>query len=449
MSQFKFLKKTILMFSTAMLAAPFAYAETLEGAVTKTLAKHPQVESALASVKGAEQERKEQRSGYFPELSVSATGGRIFGNNSTSRGLSVTRGEGYSYLWEGSVTARQKLFDGFETKNRVNSAKATEQAAVLELADVRESLAFRAVQTYVSLVRVHKGLGMLQGQEKSVKNYLSRISQSVDDGAADESELQQARDVSVILDNFIADYEGQARALASDFSELTGYLPGDELVEPSAPLENIPENVEDAIAIAKEKHPLLRSAQYQAQSAKHEISAEKSALIPKFDGELSYLKKDQDDIIGGEVEDGKAVVRMNWTYEMGGAQHARVKRRTYEHHEAQARINEVERGIERAVRQAYAEHDTAQRQFENQKRRMDLNKKLLDTYEVQFEGARISLLQLMQADNQVLITDLERTNAKSRVLLARYGILAAMGQLQDALGVQIAEVQGMYPAHEP
>ncbi|MCB9982465.1 MAG: TolC family protein [Rhodospirillales bacterium] len=413
-------------------------AETLEQAVSVTLSQHPQVESAQAALNRSQEFRKEEFSAYFPEVTVNGTGGRIYGDNSTSRGLSVARGTGYSYLWEGSVAARQKIFDGQETLNRVGAARAQARAAELALADVRENLAYRTVEAYLNLMRVQKGLVLLKGQQKTVDDYLERIRTMVDDGAADEAELQQARDVSVILDNFIADYEGQARNLESDYAELTGRLPESALEVPTVSLDQIPEDLKAALSQAQKNHPLLRSAQFQAQSAESDMKAEKSTYIPKFDGELSFLKSDKDDVIGGEVEDGKAVVRMNWGFETGGAQKARIKQKLYDYKEAQARISEISRQIERAIRQAYAEKDTAQRQLENQKRRQDLNKKLLDTYEVQFEGARISVLQLMQADNQELLTRLETENAKNRLLIAQYGILAAMGRLQQAMNLEVA-----------
>ncbi|MEM7650855.1 MAG: TolC family protein [Pseudomonadota bacterium] len=443
MSRVKTRKTKILSGVSALalyaLCVPFgAHAETIEQTLISALTHHPQVESAQAALRTAEQSQKEQYSAYFPEIDVNATGGRIFGNNSTSRGLSVTRGEGYSHLWEGSVAARQLIFDGLETKNRVSAARAETKAAHHSLQDTRENLAFRTTQTFVNLLRVQRGLGLLRGQEKTVKDYLDRITSMVEDGAADEAELQQATDVSVILDNFIADYEGQLQTLESDYVELTGHLPENELEQPTIALDQIPQDVNEAIEIAKSTHPLLRAAKMQSNSAMFDMEAERSTFAPKFDGELSYLKRDQDDIIGGELEDGKAVVRMNWGFETGGGQKARIKQRKFEHKQALARIAEVERQVERSVRQAYAELYTASKQHENQRRRHELNKKLLETYEVQFEGALISVLQLMQADNQVLITKLESSNAQMRVLAAQYGVLAAMGQLQKSMNLEIA-----------
>jgi adhesin transport system outer membrane protein len=446
---FLFKKLFLLTGVTALCVSSPARAETLEQALSTALSQHPQVEGAMATLRSAEEAEKEEYSGYFPELSVSTTGGRIFGDNSTSRGLSVTRGSGYSYLWEGSVSARQMLFDGMETKNRVDAAKADIRANALSIADIRETLALKVVRTYLNLLRVRKGLSLLRGQEKIVADYLSRITTMVNDGAADEAELQQAKDVAVILDNFIADYEGQARALESDYVELTGHFPEGALEPPVLNLQKIPEDVQTAIEIAKAGHPLLQSAQFETKSSEYGVKAERAAYIPKFDGELSYMKTDKEDVIGGEVEDAKAVVRMNWEFETGGAQKARIKQRTYEYKEAVARADDVRRQIERSVRQAYAERQTARRRLENQKKRHELNQKLLETYKVQFEGALISVLQIMRADNQVLLTKLEESNAQSRVMISEYGILAAMGHLQKALSIETSSASSSYLRHAP
>ena len=268
------------------------------------------------------------------------------------------------------------IFDGFETKNRVDAAHADMKSSALSLRDVQENLAFQTVETYVNLMRVQKALELLRTQGKSAQDYLSRITSMVEDGAADEAELQQARDVTIILDNFIADYEGQARTLASDYYQLTGRMPETALEKPAMDDGQIPADAQSAVTIAKEHHPLLKSLQHQSRASLYSAEAEKAQYYPQVDGELSYLKSDKEDILGGEVVDARAVLRMNWAFETGGAQKARIKQRTYDYKQARAQTAETERQIENAIMQAYAEMDTAKRQLKNQKQRQELNEKL-------------------------------------------------------------------------
>src|SRR5688572_23342839 len=110
-----------LLVSTGLLlilASTSAHAEALSGPVESALAAHPSIEAAQAAKKVAEEKESEERSDYFPTVSANVAGGRMFGDNSTSRGLNVTRGTAYSWLWEGSAQLNQPIFDGMETSHR-------------------------------------------------------------------------------------------------------------------------------------------------------------------------------------------------------------------------------------------------------------------------------------------------------------------------------------------
>jgi len=415
------------------------HAETLEQAVQMTLSSHPSIDTAKVGSSVAEEQKREERSGYFPTVGISGQTGRIYGDNSTSRGLTVSRGSAYSNYWEGALTARQPIYNGFQTGNRVESAEAKINSANMTLLDVSERLAFGVAQAYVDLLRARKGLVMLQAQAGKVSDYEKRIKNMVDEGAADEAEHQQARDIRVILDNMISDYQGQARKAEAYYTELTGNLPAEELVVPTPHIELIPENIDEAIAYAKGNHPALKAAKLTSESAEYDAAAEKGALYPELDGEFSYMESDKEETLGGEVTDGRAIVRLNWDFETGGAQLARIEQKKLRQKESVSQMYEMERQMERAIRLAYADRQTAQQQSEGQQRRYDLNKKLFETYNVQFEGARITLLQLMQSDNQLFTTQLEKMNGTFRSVVAEYAILAGMGRLTETLDATVAQ----------
>ena len=115
-----------------------AHAETLQDSVATALATHPSVEAALATGDREDETIKEEKSGYYPSINVGASGARAYIDNSTSRGLTTTRGAAYTWIWEGNVSANQMIYDGWETQNRVKAAQARSQAADLNVVDVRE-----------------------------------------------------------------------------------------------------------------------------------------------------------------------------------------------------------------------------------------------------------------------------------------------------------------------
>ena len=437
-----------LCFSCALLlsTSTLAYAERLETMVSSALSYHPSVEAAQAQKNASTQDERAAYSGYFPELSVSGTLGRMYGDNSTSRGLSVTRGAGYSYLWEGSASLSQTIFDGFKTPSQVASARAKEKSVSMTLVDVRETLALRAVQAYLNVMRTRAGLAMLKKHLVKVDDYLQRIKIAVDEGSSDDAQYQQARDVKVILEGFITDYTAQVRAAEVDYYEASCHFPAKAMELPAPNTQFIPDDIEAALSYARTEHPAIKSSLYVTKAAQEDIDVETSSLYPEVTGEISYYETDKEDLIGGEAVDKRAVVRVSWDLETGGAQLARIKKKKFDHQRAVAKKNEIERRLENQVRMAYSNLNAAKEQLEHKRTRKELNEKLLETYKVQFEGARITLLQLMQADNQFFNTRLEKLNTDFKVISSLYAVLASIGRLQDSM--MLASLDKAPAAHE-
>lgn len=428
------MKRSILLaLVVSATALPFrpSFAESIRDSVDRAVSAHPSIEAALAGKVVAKEEYRETRSGLYPEFSANVSAGRIFGDNSTSRGLSVSRGTAYSNLGEGSASLRQPLFDGMETFNRMDAAQARTESADYNVADVQESLALRAVQAHLTVMQAQEILDETKAYHSVIKDYLDRIQLMVDEGVADESETAQAENISLMLESTVTDYEGQLNAAYALYKEVIGQMPMSDLQKPSVSLSVIEEDVDRAINFAKINHPLVRSGEKDLEAAGYDVKAEYGGYYPDIDGELSYLKRDQKEEIGGEVVDARALLKMSWEFETGGAQTARTKKTRAQYSEILAQNREVIRTIEGDIRRAYAEYETAKKQMDLVKQREDVTKNLFEAYEVQFEGARVRLLQLMQAENQLFNAQLESITAEYRHLLAQYGILASTGNLLE------------------
>lgn len=413
-------------------------AQALSDTMRLAVQNHPQVEQVKARLNAADEEESSQFSKYFPELTASTYAGRMYGDNSTSRGLTTTRGAAYSDIWEASLSAKQRIFDGFETSSRVYAAKEQKLSTEMTLDDVREQIALRSSSAHLAVLKARAALTLLEKQNANVADYMQRIKIAVDEGAADEAEYQQARDIRVMLDGYVADYKGELAAATSQYFEVTGEMPPEKMDRPVMNLSEIPDGVDDAIAAAINSHPIIRAAGFVSKSTDYAIDAEEALLYPDLDGELSYLQSDRAEELGGEATDARAIVRMTWKFETGGGQLARIRKKKYEHGEAMAREKDARRQVESRLRLAYAEFSTAKSKLENQKERLELTRKLHETYETQFEGGKVSLLQLMQAENQLMSARLESMMSKYRLMNAGFAILAGMGKLQKSILEQTA-----------
>lgn len=441
--------KRILLSSclvAGMLSHPAA-AETLEQAMVEALNHHPQVAQAVASRSAATESKKEEASGYYPHLNASVTGGRVYGDNSTSRGLTVTRGAAYSGYGEGSVGMDQMIFDGFAVRNKVAAAENRAESADKMILNVREDLAQKTVLYYLDVMRSAETLKQAKDHSAKIADYQSRIDSMVKEGAADESMSVQARDIKAQLDLTIIDLQGQLEGASARYAEMVGHAPVMPLVKPVPNIALIPTDIDAAIKQAMTTHPELQAARMVEEAYEHDTKAQKAAYYPNLNGELSYLKRDQSDLIGGEAIDARALVRMNWAWSVGGAEIARVKKSKFQQAESRAQRAEKERQIESTVRSSFADMMAAKERLALQNERLKINEDLFKTYQAQFEGSKVNLLQLLQTDNALFNTKLGVVNAEFRLLASQYAVVAGLGQLQNAVGIvpnKVSRITGAY-----
>lgn len=431
---------TLGLSSVLLATAPVApaKAESLLEAVDATLSNHPRHEVALLQIEAAEQKRKEQRSAFFPVLRGGASGGRIYGDNSTSRGLNVTRGAGYSWLWEGNVSLTQNLFNGLGTINRHSAAKERETAAEYTKDDVREMLTMETVLAYIDVLRCDESLAVLEEYLGAMQNYEPQFKVLVDQGAVDSTDQNQASDMVSRLENLIYDFEAQKQSALSRYKMMTGRMPETALVKAFPPL-NIPDDVDMATAWALENHPQILAALGESNAAWHDSEVEKSAFFPKLDSEFSYMKKDQEDVIGGEVVDARALLKMNWAFSTGGAEINKFKHSRKLYQEALAKRRDLERTLTNNIQSSWIERNKLNAQKQVGDRRLSLSKALLSTRGDQFEGGQISLLELMQAHNQDYGLQLEAIQLDHAQLSSDFMVLANMGALYSRLTPQAAD----------
>ena len=422
----------ISVFAISVLFPGTVYADLLQ-TVEAALNYHPSIKAAEAASEIAAQEKRETFSRYFPELSVSASAGRVYGDNATSRGTITTRGSGYSYTADGNITASQLLFDGFETQNRYDASKARVDSAIQNLLDTKENMALQGVGAYIAVLKAQKSLTLLNGYMPQLQGYQKKLKTMVDEGVADLSELSQAQNIQLVLDDIVVGYEGDLEASLAQYIEVTGKAPEGKLKLPVPNLTLIPKTVSEAADMAVASHPSLQALEYDREAALYDSKAAKGLLTPDFTGEFSYYQKDLKEELGGEVVDGKALVRMNWNFSTGGAQLAQIKKAKYQTIEAQANADIQRQSIIRDVKISYSGMRVSAKREELAKDRALTARDILETTKKQFDGGKVKLLQLMQAENSYLNAKLTAENAKLDYLIAQYQILATSGKLISSL----------------
>lgn len=408
-------------------------AETLDEAISYAVKNHPAVKAAAAGREAAYETVNEQKSGYYPDISIGAAAGRIYADNTTTRGMTVTRGAGYSWFGEGSANIRQTIYDWSQTSNRVNAALSRHLSADASVAEREDAISYQVAQAYIQILRAQTLRDKAQKNVDSAKDYMRRIQSLVTDGGADESELSRAKDIVSVGENALLQYEADYQIALASYIEAVGRLPEGELSKPYFNLGLIPGDIDAATEYALANNPQIKAAAYEERAAGFDSKTQQANIMPKLNAEMSYMKRDQDDVIGGEAEDGRALLRMTWDYSVGGAQLAAQRRSADLQEEARMNKSAMERIIMRDVRVAWAGLDVSRRQKENEAKRLKSANDTLANYREQYEGTKKTVLDLMQADMQVFNADVAYHNVYYKEMDAAFALAATLGLLEDVV----------------
>ena len=130
-----------LLVSVALAFPGTASAETIFGALTRAYQNNSELNSARAGVRVTDENVPIAKSGYRP--TIAATGSLNYQNSS---GTDLRTG---SF----GVQINQTLFDGFQTKNNVLSAKSRVFASRESLRNTEQNILYNAAAAYLDVIR--------------------------------------------------------------------------------------------------------------------------------------------------------------------------------------------------------------------------------------------------------------------------------------------------------
>jgi len=422
----------LLVALVATTSACTASAETIEQAITHAVQNHPSIRASQAAADAAYQTIIEEKSAYYPTVSADASFGRVYSNNTTTRGLSVSRGIGYGWVGEGSGNISQTLYNWGATKNGVQSAAYRYDSANALSKSQGLSIALQAAQSYLQLLRARMLLDKATVNDAQMADYYTRIEAAFNNGGADESQLSRAQDLVSLAKNSILQYESDLQIAQANYKESVGRLPKSDVADPSIATAVLPKTIEEAAQLALMINPQVQSLEADIMALASDADRESVNTLPVLNAELSALKRDQKDLIGGEAEDVRGLVTANWNYSIGGAQAAAQDRAVFQREQARHDYEALKRLIERDVEVAWVSYNLARARKNNEIERLEAAEKTLETYQEQYEGGQQTLLDVMSVINT-------RFFAEQDYLNIFYEEMSAVYNLKSVIGLPLAE----------
>ena len=425
-----------------------AHARTLKEAIEVTLTKHPALQRDIALSRAAEKGIDQADANFLPTVDLDSEGGYQYTNSPATRSR-VGRGPGDSagislFRQDNNLTFRQMAFDGFLSHNQAESARAGFDASKESVSFTGELLGLRVVQLYIDVLRTQEFVSEAEANVNQLSEITAQIRQLAKSGRGTGSDVDQAESRLAFGRSSLEQQRGLFRAAIARYVEFVGEEPRD-LANPGVPTYRRPPDEDSAVRQAVVDNPAGRFTAATYRSKLADAKAADAPFYPRLDAELLGSSGKNLDGIRGRDSDFNARLRLRYNAFNGFGDVAKRDRTGEEANAAQEDDNERHRQIREDVRVAFRNLVTAQDRIVPLRQHTDVAEKVLKGYRGQFELGRRSLLDLLDAQNELYQSQLARSDGEYTVVLSNYELLFAMGRILEAVGVPIPADPGKTP----
>lgn len=394
---------------------------------------HPEVRLAAEQRSTAGFASREAFAAYLPQVSANiGTGNRKYDAVNKPGSVSPAYTDDAKSV---GLTARQLLYDFGATGGRVDAQRAREAAAEARLATRRSELVLRAISAWHEVFRARQQRRLAEVNRQSRQQILDFIEERERLGGSSRSDvlrvqarLSDAQAALVATDNRLV-------AAESGYRETFAAAPPAGLTLPEAvPLD--PARFTDTNALVQQNALVVESLA-QSQAAGFDAKSSAAAILPSLHFEVSATRRD----IGGPGTPGtdQAVgLVLQHNFYTGGADTARVNQAQQKAVESRLELDTLRRQLERALSQTLADARYTEALIVARKDGVQVAAQAYGSVREQFAFRRGTLLDLLQAQEELYIAGRDMIDAVVDHALARYRLLHLAMALTPVFELDIA-----------
>jgi len=412
-----------------------AHAVTLSEAVTLALSSNPDIGIVASNRKAVDEELKQARGLWLPQIDAAAGIGRERTNDRSTRALAnLSNDELTLTRQEASLTLQQRIFDGFEANSTIEREKARVESAARRVAENSEFLALDAVGAYLEVVRQRELVRLAEQNLNIHLTILDAVRQRLAGGGGSRADVVQTEARAARARATLTQSLNDLRDSEAVFTRVVGQYP-DELQAVEFPSGVLPADIDAAVGQAGSNNPTTKIFEADVRSSSAEVSLAESPFYPSITLEAETEYNDGRDGINTYEFNSQVMFRLRWNLFRGGIDRAARQ-------EALARLSENKNRrmrsfveAQREMRQSWFALEANRQRVEDLSDAVKFNMETRDAYRQQFEVAQRTLLDVLDAENELFVSSGQLVTAQTNELIASYRILAVGGQLLETLDV--------------
>ncbi len=398
-----------------------ASAQTLEDALSEAYANNPTLQASRAALRATDEGIPQAKDGWRPRVELLGD----FGGQRDRQNVGTRKDTFLNYGVSLRVT--QSLYDGGRTKSEVAAAEADIQAERARLVATEQDVLSAVIAAYMDVVQNEAVLDLTSQNETRLRRQLEATADRFEVGEVTRTDVAQAESRVARASSDVIQAEANLEVARAAYQEAVGSMPGN-LVVPTPSLQ-LPTSRDEAVTFATERSPDVLAAVWDRRSALRDIRTAYADLLPSVDlvGEASRDRnKANSDSLSNQLSFSASLTVP--LYQQGAVQ-SQV-RETKQLAAQSLRLIEVARraAIEDAT-SSWETHQAALATIEAIEEEVRATEIALEGVEQEaLVGAR-TVLDVLDAEQEVLDARVSLVQAERDELVARYDLLSAVGTL--------------------
>ncbi len=424
---FRVLTRAAAVALTAALATAPARAETLADALIAAYKNSNLLDQNRAVLRAADEDVAVAVAQLMPVISYTIQAGWSRTETTTFFGTPTIVEATNASL---TLSAELLLWDFGRRDLGIEIAKGSVLATRHALVNVEQQVLLAAVQSYVNVLLTQEIVALRQSNVRLITQELRAAQDRFDVGEVTRTDVAIAEARLAAARSALSAAEGDLMVSRESYKVATGAYPGK--LAPLPPSPRIGKTLEEAQAVARKGHPLVRQAQELVTVAEFRVKLADAAMKPTLG--LGTAITMQDD---GSVDEQLGLTFRQTIY-AGGEFSALYRKAIAGNDTARAQLGQTVVAVLQNVGNAWASLAVFAASIEASDRQIRAAQTAFDgVREEATLGARTTL-DVLNAEQELLDARAGRLQAEAGRYIAVYQVLSAMGLLTvDHLGLNI------------
>jgi len=435
------MKKSTIRFSVLALACAAAHAQADLGvthAAQKAISSSPEVAAKFNAFRASADEVGSASAGFLPRIDVTAdlgrTEDRITSRNPADQGLN--RGGV-------ALNVTQMLWDGMATGNEVARLSHNKMARYFEFLDATEQTALEALRAHHDVLRYRRLVSLAEDNYVQHKYAYDQIQSRVRAGVARGVDQEQSGARLALAESNLVTEKANLHDVTERYRRIVGEPP-EAMATAAMPMKRpLPDSAAAAIEGAARFSPVVAGAVEGLRAVRAQGEVRKSAFLPKVEARLRAGGGHNFDGVGDQKRDVSAQLALTWNLFNGGADEARQRQQVHLLNQATDLRDKACRDTRQTVAIAYNDVRKLEEQLVYLDRNVTSIERARDAYRQQFDIGQRSLLDLLNAENEVYTARRAQALAVADRDIAVGRTHASIGTLVAALGLTRPDTTGL------